>query len=71
MRNGFLALVMVAMGASVASAQDWAEKMFVKGNAPHRTHDFGSVARGTQLYRAFPVTNLYAVPIEIIGIRSS
>ena len=69
-RNGFLALVAVVMSASVASAQEWAEKMFVKDNAPHLTHDFGNVPRGTLLYHAFPVTNIYAVPLEI-SIRMS
>ena len=69
MRNGFLASVMVAMSASVAPAQDWAEKMIVKDNA--LTHDFGTVAHGTQLYHAFSVTNIYPVPIEISECRMS
>ena len=65
MSNGFLALVTVVMSASAAPAEDWAEKMFVKDNAPHLSHDFGTVPRGTLLYHAFPVTNIYSVPIEI------
>jgi hypothetical protein len=71
MRNGFLALVALVLSASAAPAQEWAEKLFVKDNAPHLSHDFGTVARGTQLYHAFPVTNIYAVPIEISSIRAS
>jgi hypothetical protein len=71
MRNGFLALAMIVWGASFAPGQEWGEKLFVKDNAPHLTYDFGTVARGTQLHHAFPVTNIYAVPIEIVSVRRS
>ncbi len=69
MRQGFLALVIAVMSASGAVAQEWAEKMFVKDKVPHLTHDFGTVARGMRLHHAFHVTNIYAVPIEIISVR--
>jgi hypothetical protein len=69
MRNGFLALVTVVISVSIAPAQEWAEKLFVKDNAPHLTHDFGIVAHGTLLHHAFPVTNIYAVPIEVVSVR--
>jgi hypothetical protein len=66
MRRSLVALALVVLSASVACAQEWAEKLFV-----NRTHDFGTVARGTQLHHAIPVTNIYAVPIEITSIRAS
>lgn len=68
MRNGFLALITFVMSASAAPAQNWAEKLFVKDGVPHLTHDFGSVPPGMQLTHAFPVTNIYAAPIEISSI---
>jgi RNA polymerase sigma factor (sigma-70 family) len=45
----------------------WAEKMF-QGTL---THDFGSVPRGAQLFHRFTITNIYAVRMEITGVRSS
>jgi hypothetical protein len=71
MRNGFLALAAAFLGANVPSAEDWAEKMFVKDNAPHLNHDFGVVGRGALLHHDFPVTNIYDVPIEISSVRVS
>jgi hypothetical protein len=50
----------------MAQAQGWAEKMFKEGT----THDFGSVPRGAQLSHRFVITNIYAVRMEITGIRS-
>jgi hypothetical protein len=66
MRNGILALLVLALGTAAAPAQGWAEKMF-KGNL---THDFGNVARGAQLVHRFTITNIYAVPMEITAIKS-
>lgn len=71
MRNGFLTLVVVVSTASVAPAQTWAEKMFVKDNVLHLSHDFGIVEPGTLAHHAFPVKNIYNVPIEIYSIRRS
>jgi hypothetical protein len=68
MRNVVLALVVLSAFASGASAQSsWADKMF-KANT---THDFGSVARGAQLFHQFKFTNIYAVPLEVMAIRTS
>jgi hypothetical protein len=64
MRNAILATALIVFGASNASAQAWAEKMFKDG----LTHDFGSVARGAQLLHRFPITNIYAVRMDITGI---
>jgi hypothetical protein len=34
------------------------------------SHDFGNVPRGAQLFHRFTITNLYAVRMEITGVRS-
>lgn len=68
MRRALLALFVLTLGAASASAQQaWAEKMFKDGT----THDFGTVARGAQLYHRFPITNIYAVPMQVLDIKSS
>ncbi len=67
MRNRFLALVALAVLTASASAQGWADKMFPEG----LTHDFGTVARGTQLLHKFKITNIYAVRMEITSIKSA
>jgi hypothetical protein len=66
MRNGVLALLVLALGASSAPAEAWAEKMFKDGPA----HDFGSVPNGSQLFHRFLVTNVYEVPLKITVVRS-
>jgi hypothetical protein len=48
-----------------ASARKWAERMFTAG----LSKDFGSAAFGTQLAHRFPLTNVYAAPVEITGLR--
>jgi hypothetical protein len=62
-RTTLLTLTLAALAAPAAHAQ-WAEKMFPDGV----THDFGSVPHGAQLFHRFPVTNLYAVRMEITSI---
>jgi hypothetical protein len=68
MRKALLALTVLALAATMATAQQsaWAEKMF-QGNL---THDFGSVPYGAQLFYRFTITNIYAVRMEITGVRS-
>ena len=66
MRNSILALAALLAAATAAPAQGWAEKMF-KG---HTAHDFGSVPRGAQLSHQFTITNIYAVRMEITGVKS-
>jgi hypothetical protein len=67
MRNTLLAVAVLALGASAAPGQQaWAEKMF-QGNL---THDFGNVPRGAQLFHQFTITNIYAVRMEITGVKS-
>ena len=66
MRKAILALVALAVTASTAPAQGWAEKMFKDGSS----HDFGSVPRGAQLFHRFTITNIYAVRMEITAVKS-
>ncbi|MGL4552281.1 MAG: DUF1573 domain-containing protein [Gemmataceae bacterium] len=66
MMRGLWALAAVAAWTAAAPAQGWAEKMFPKG----LTHDFGSQPRGAQTTHAFPITNPYAVPMEITEVKS-
>ncbi|MHB1426524.1 MAG: DUF1573 domain-containing protein [Gemmataceae bacterium] len=66
-RHAFIALLMMAFGVAPASAQaPWAEKMFKDG----LSHDFGSVPRGAQLSHRFVITNIYAVRMEILEVKS-
>jgi hypothetical protein len=37
----------------------------------HTSHDFGTVPHGAQLYHRFPMTNIWAVPLEIVNVRVS
>jgi hypothetical protein len=62
----FAALVLLAPAES-ATSQGWANKLF----KDQVSHDFGTVARGAQLYHRFSITNVYAVPLEITNIRVS
>lgn len=66
MRTIYLALLALFLSAAAAPAQGWAEKMFKDG----LTHDFGTIARGTQLKHSFKITNIYAVRMEITSIKS-
>jgi hypothetical protein len=66
MRNSILALLVVLVGTATAPAQGWAEKMFKDG----LNHDFGNVPRGAQLSHRFTIKNIYAVPMEITGVKS-
>jgi hypothetical protein len=69
MRNLVLTLAALVLGTATASAQSgaWADKMFKGANE----HDFGSVPRGSQLYHRFPITNIWAVPLELTSVRVS
>ncbi len=68
MRKALVALLALLVGSPAALAQgSWADKMF-KGET---THDFGSVPRGAQLFHRFKVTNIYAVRLEFMQIRTS
>jgi hypothetical protein len=70
MRRAIVALVLIACSSHPALAENpkaWADKLFPDGTR----HDFGSVPRGAQLSHRFPVTNIYAVELQIVNIRAS
>ncbi len=69
MRIAVLVLAVLTFDGSTTRAQSgaWADKMF-KGST---SHDFGSVPRGAQLHHRFPLTNIWAVPVEITNVRTS
>jgi hypothetical protein len=69
MRKAIVALVLVAVSSPAALAQTtaWADKIF-KGIT---SHDFGSVPRGAQLSHRFYLTNIYAVELQIVNVRTS
>lgn len=70
MARWYVAMLMLALVPAAASAQGWAEKMFREGDKLALTHDFGTIARGTQLKHTFKLTNIYAVRMEITSIKS-
>jgi len=66
-RESYFVLVAACLLAvSQSRAQGWAEKMLASG----LSHDFGTVPRGAQLLHRFPVTNIYAVRMEITAVQS-
>src|SRR5437868_8974178 len=70
MRNVVLALLAWSLGSTGAFAQgSWAENLFKLRDkleaVPKLTHDFGNVARGTQLLHRFEIYNPYKVPLNI------
>jgi hypothetical protein len=69
MRNAVLTLAALLLGAAACPAQtaSWADKMFKDGTS----HDFGTVPRGAQLFHRFTMTNIYAVPLQIVDLRTS
>jgi hypothetical protein len=67
MRQAVFALLALAVGAPSACGQAWANKLFKN----QTSHDFGTVPHGAQLLHRFPITNIYAVPLEIAQVRVS
>jgi hypothetical protein len=70
----FLALFALAAACPAkVSAQAWAEKMFKDKDSKDNplVHDFGSVPRGSHLLHRFKVTNIYAVPMDIVSLKPS
>lgn len=59
-------ILLVALLAPVASAQDWAIKMF--GST---THDFGTVAKGSLAEYRFVIKNIYEEDAHIQSVTSS
>lgn len=61
--------ILLLAGAEVpAQAPEWADKLFAKDGT---THNFGNVPRGAVFLHDFTMTNIYAVPLDIIGTRAS
>ncbi len=58
--------VVIALVASTASAQQWAEKMFSE-----RSINFGAVPRAAKIEHDFVVTNPYNEEVHIAHVRSS
>jgi hypothetical protein len=61
-----LAFVVLVVGTTSASAANWGESLFSE-----RTHDFGTVARGSVVRHPFVLTNRLAEPVTIVNIRAS
>ncbi len=59
-------LVCLALAATPAKAQDWAQSMFRE-----LSHDFGTVAAYGKTEYRFPVTNKYKEDMHLIDVRSS
>src|SRR5262245_52702087 len=72
MRIWMATLMTVLLTTVAAPAQGWADKMFAESpdKKPVLNHDFGIIARGTQMKHAFKITNIYAVRMEITSIKS-
>ncbi len=66
LRTFLTALSLLLVSVQLASAQDWAVKMFDKTD-----HDFGTVARGAKAFGHFKIKNLYEETVHIAGVRSS
>lgn len=68
MRRVHLLLAVVAMigaGSPRARSQDWVGAVF-----PSRSHDFGTVARGSKVHHSFRVVNSTAQEIHIVTYRT-
>lgn len=61
-----LGMALLAAAEAPAQAPEWADKLFAKDGT---THNFGNVPRGAVLSHDFTMTNIYAVPLDIIGTR--
>jgi len=63
-----LAALLLAATSAPAQQPEWADKLFAKGGLSHK---FGNVPRGAVLSHRFTMTNIYAVPLQITGTRTS
>jgi len=62
----FAAAVCIAGVAEVATAQEWAKKMF-----PVTSHNFGAVAKGSKTEYRFVFRNPYKEDLHVVGVRTS
>ena len=65
-RSVVLAISLLVVLPSFASAKEWAKKMFQV-----TTHDFGHVARGAKSEFSFEIQNLYEEDVHIADVRTS
>jgi hypothetical protein len=70
MRNALLTLAALLFTVPSASAQspEWADKLFAKEGT---SHNFGTVPHGAVMKHRFPITNIYAVPLQVMSSRVS
>jgi hypothetical protein len=66
MRASLIGLLIVTVLTEMAHAQKWAERMFTV-----RSHDFGTVARGSKAEFAFELTNRYVEDVHIASVRAT
>lgn len=59
-------VVLTLIAGAQASGQEWASKMFET-----KSHDFGTVARGSKQEFEFKLKNIYKETVHISGVRSS
>src|SRR3954469_13104649 len=74
MKYAFWAILVIAVAPVAALADDvvipWGNKFFApKDPPPVVVHDFGTVPFGTTLTHRFALTNIYAVPMQIVEDR--
>ncbi len=65
-----LAILTVTVVAPSASAQQWAQKMFLKCDTP-LSHDFGVVAKDSKVEHFFEFQNIFEEDIHVASVRSS
>ncbi|MGE3804313.1 MAG: DUF1573 domain-containing protein [Gemmataceae bacterium] len=69
MRRAVLIAMLLMPTQAPAQSLEWANKMFLQ-NGGKTSHDFGQIPRGVQEH-TFTMTNIWAIPVEIISIRTS
>ncbi|MGM0486204.1 MAG: DUF1573 domain-containing protein [Planctomycetota bacterium] len=62
--------LLTAIHAPVASAQQWARKMFLSCNEK-LSHDFGVIAKGSKAVHDFEFQNIFEEDVHVAGVRSS
>ncbi len=66
LRNVSIAICALLCSVQLASAQDWAKRLFKDFD-----HDFGTVARGAKVEHRFEMVNCYVEDIHIASVRTS
>jgi hypothetical protein len=61
-----VAAIVSSLTASHALAEAWVTKMFAE-----TSHDFGTVARGSDTVHRFAIKNIYKQDVELLSVRSS